>query len=55
MSSTIQDQHTATDPRALGALESASGEVADLWEQATGCAVGDLPRMDLSAGRPADR
>ncbi len=50
MSSTIQDQHTAVDPRALGALGSASGEVVDVWAQATACAVGDLPGMGLSAG-----
>ena len=50
MSSTIQDQHRAVDPRAAGAVGSASGEVADLWARATGVAVGELPSMGLLAG-----
>ena len=50
MSSTIQGQHRAVDPRAAGAVGSASGEVADLWARATGVAVGELPSMGLLAG-----
>ncbi len=38
------------DPWAAGALPDASGEVAELWERATSCAVGDLPSMGLHAG-----
>ena len=46
----MQDQHTAVDPRAVGALPDASPEVADLWDRATACAAGDLPAMGLHAG-----
>ncbi len=38
------------DPRAMGAVGSASPEVVDLWERATSVAGGDLPSMGLLAG-----
>ncbi len=38
------------DPRAVGAVGSASAEVADLWARATGVAGGELPGMGLLAG-----
>ena len=50
MSSTIQDQHLVVDPRVVGALPAASGEVVRVSAQATGCAVGELPGMGLAAG-----
>ena len=38
------------DPRAVGAVGSASPEVTGLWQQATVVAGGDLPGMGLLAG-----
>ena len=38
------------DPRAVGAVGSASVEVADLWARATEVACGELPGMGLLAG-----
>ena len=38
------------DPRAVGAVGSASPEVVGLWQQATAVAGGDLPGMGLLAG-----
>jgi hypothetical protein len=38
------------DPRAVGAVGSASTDVVDLWGQATAVACGDLPSMGLLAG-----
>ncbi|HSO05015.1 MAG TPA: DUF222 domain-containing protein, partial [Candidatus Limnocylindrales bacterium] len=50
MTSSIQDQQTVVDQRAIGALPSASAEVADLWVRATESASGGLPSMGLLAG-----
>ncbi len=50
MSSTTVDQRTVVDPRAVGAIGSASAEVVDLWARATGVTVRDLPCMGLLAG-----
>ncbi|MCU0262094.1 MAG: HNH endonuclease [Candidatus Nanopelagicales bacterium] len=50
MSSTTVDRHGAVDPRAAGAIGSASAGVADLWTRATELACGDLPGMGLLAG-----
>ncbi|HYN56751.1 MAG TPA: hypothetical protein VES03_06105, partial [Motilibacterales bacterium] len=49
MSSTTLDRQVV-DPRATGALGSASPEVVDLWQRATRVAGGDLPGMGLLAG-----
>ena len=50
MTSSIQDQQTVVDQRAMGRCRSASAEVADLWARATSSAGGDLPSMGLLAG-----
>ena len=50
MSSTTVDQRRVVDPRAIGALGSATAEVADLWARATDVARGELPGMGLLAG-----
>ena len=50
MTSTTVDQHTVVDPRAVGAIGSASPEVVDLWARATSVAGGVLPGMGLLAG-----
>jgi hypothetical protein len=50
VSSTIHDQRMLVDPRAVGALSSASVDVAEVWVRATTCAAGELPVMGLQAG-----
>jgi hypothetical protein len=42
--------HRVVDPRAVGAVGSASREVVGIWEQAVGVAGGELPGMGLLAG-----
>ncbi len=44
------DEHRVVDPRVVGVIGSASGEVADLWARAVGVAGGELPGMGLLAG-----
>ena len=50
MASMIQEQCAVVDPRAVGAVPSASGDVADLWQRAIQVSVGELPGMGLLAG-----
>jgi hypothetical protein len=50
VSSTSPDRYVVVDPRAVGALPAASGEVVEVWSRAAGCAAGDLPGMGLAAG-----
>ena len=44
------DRPGVVDPRAVGAVGSASVEVAGLWARATEVACGELPGMGLRAG-----
>ncbi len=50
VSSPTVDQRRVVDPRAGGAIGSASAEVVDLWARATEVAGGELPGMGLLAG-----
>ena len=50
VASMIQEQCAVVDPRAVGAVPSASGDVADLWQRAIQVSVGELPGMGLLAG-----
>ena len=50
MTSTIHGERAVVDPRAVGAVPSASRDVVDLWQRVTQVTAGDLPGMGLLAG-----